>query len=169
MNTLRLSNLLGALALTISDALENAAEHTTHSVTTMSALVSIDAHPGDTIDTLSRILRLSPSGMSRAVDRLEQEGLVERRRGTDGRAVVLFSTEQGKQKTQEFLSRRRAILNPLLEHLSEVEQAQLLEALTKIISTLPSGQDHARNICRLCDETTCHVEGCPVHQGLTSP
>jgi MarR family transcriptional regulator, negative regulator of the multidrug operon emrRAB len=166
MDTSRLSNLLGALALAISDALEDAAERTTHSATTMSALVSIDAHPGDTVDTLSRVLRLSPSGMSRAVDRLEQEGLVERRRGTDGRAVVLFSTDQGKQKVQEFLSHRQTILNPMLEDLSETEQMQLLGALTKMLSDLPNNQEHARNICRLCNETICHIEGCPVHQGL---
>jgi MarR family transcriptional regulator, negative regulator of the multidrug operon emrRAB len=165
MNTSRLSNLLGALALTLADSLIVQAERTSHSSATMSALISIDAHPGETIDALSRVLHLSPSGTSRVIDRLEQEYLVERRRGIDGRTIILFSTLQGKLQVQEFLSNRQSVLKPTLDALSPTEQLQLLQLLEKMLSSLPHNVEQARNICRLCDETTCLIEGCPVHHG----
>lgn len=162
MNTSRLSNLLGALALKISDALEDTVKRNAYTATTMSALISIDAHPGDTIDTLSKVLRLSPSGMSRAIARLEQQGLVERHRGKDGRAVFLFSTNRGRKEVQKFLFHRHEIIKPIVENLSETEQTTLLNALEKMLSTIPLDREDARNICRFCDETICHTKGCPV-------
>jgi MarR family transcriptional regulator, negative regulator of the multidrug operon emrRAB len=165
MNTSRLSNLLGALALALADSLVTQAEKTIPSSKSMSALISIDAHPGETIDALSRVLKLSPSRTSRVIDRLEQDNWVERHRGKDGRAVILFSTPQGKQQVQEFLLNRYSILQPSLDTLSEAEQLQLLHLLEKMLSNLPQNPEQARNICRLCDEATCHIEECPVHHG----
>ncbi len=42
------------------------------------ALVEIGTWPNETIDALSRTLRLSPAGTTRLVDRLVREGLVRR-------------------------------------------------------------------------------------------
>ena len=168
MENNRLSNLLAALSLSITDRLESIAESSADSATTMSALITIDAHPGDTIDTLSRVLNLSPSGMSRVITRLKKEGLVESRRGEDGRAVNLFATAKGQEKSQEFLARRQVILQGTLESLSLSERSQLLGCLEKILFSLPNDMDHARNICRFCDEFVCHQEGCPIEQGATS-
>ena len=162
MENNRLSNLLAALSLSIVDRLESTAESSAYSATTMSALISIDAHPGDTIDALSRVLNLSQSGMSRVITRLKKEGLVESRRGEDGRAVNLFATAEGQAKSQEFLARRQAILQGTLESLSQSEQSQLQGFLEKILFGLPKDMNHARNICRFCDESVCHLEGCPV-------
>lgn len=165
MNNNRLSNLLAALSLSIADSLENIAESSAYGATTMSALITIDAHPGDTIDTLSRVLNLSPSGMSRAISRLKKEGLVESQRGEDGRAVNLFATAKGQEKAQDFLARRQNSLQSILKSLSQSEQSQLLGCLEKMLIGLPENMDHARNICRFCDESICHQEGCPVEQG----
>ncbi|MEM8831081.1 MAG: MarR family winged helix-turn-helix transcriptional regulator [Cyanobacteria bacterium P01_G01_bin.19] len=168
MDNYRLSNLLAALSSSIADSLANTAEFSAHSTTTMSALITIDAHPGDTIDKLSRVLKLSPSGMSRAISRLKKDGLVETQKGVDGRTVNLLATAQGKQKVQEFLTLRHTILQSILESLSQSEQSQLLGCLEKILFCLPNDVEHARNICRFCDESICHQEGCPVKRGVTN-
>ena len=166
MDNNRLSNLLAALSLSIADSLESIAESSAYSATTMSALITIDAHPGDTIDTLSRVLKLSPSGMSRLISRLKKESLVESLRGEDARAVHLYTTAKGQEKAQNFLAHRQTILQNTLKSLSQSEQSQLLGCLEKMLIGLPENQDHARNICRFCDESICHQEGCPVEQGV---
>ncbi len=115
---------------------------------------------------MSRVLCLSQSATSRVVDRLELDGLIERRRGADGRTVLLFPTDKGKQQIREILSHRQATLESILSILSTKQQTQLLALLEKILANLPHDQEQARNICRFCDEVVCHRDGCPVGRAV---
>ena len=81
------ANMLGAVALAVSDAIhETAREIVSHSGETPAALVVIGYGTGPSNDSLLRVLGLSHPGTVRLVDRLVKDGLVERRHERVGRA-----------------------------------------------------------------------------------
>jgi len=159
------ANLLGALALALADRIKQAADAPVGRGSETPAAISEIGHaPGLTIDLLARSLRLSHAGAVRLVDRLEADGLVERRAAQDGRAVALFLTRAGKQRRKVILARRRAALDTVLEHLTRDEQRELSRLARKLLVRLPAGEADALSICRLCDEQTC--ADCPIEEGL---
>ena len=82
MDNKRTLNLLGALALSIVDALNTVVEaNAGYGGEAPAALVTLGAEPGISINTLRQILNLSHPGTVRLIDRLESQGLVERRPG----------------------------------------------------------------------------------------
>jgi len=92
---------------------------------------------------LAQAVVLSRSGLTRLVDRLEQEGLLRRdRSGSDRRATYAVLTLKG------FRAFRRAwpiyaqgILTHFLRHLTEQEGHILTEALEKVIVASQSSQE----------------------------
>ena len=90
MDDAHTANLLGALSLVVHDRFGEAmTEATGGSETAAAALSSLDNFlDRPTIDTLRRVLGLTSSGTVRLVDRLEDEGLVERGTGEDRRAAA---------------------------------------------------------------------------------
>ncbi|MBI1879160.1 MAG: MarR family transcriptional regulator [Chloroflexi bacterium] len=162
----RTVNLLGALALAIADDLRRVtAEGAAHGAAAPAALVMIGAYPGHTIEELSHILQLSHSGTVRLVDRLAGDGLVERQRGADGRAVALFLTATGEQSRQVVLVKRRQILEEALQSLSPEEQTLLTTLIERVLTGFTRDRAHADAICRLCHEDVCPAELCPVEHG----
>ncbi|MCG8349814.1 MAG: MarR family transcriptional regulator [Chloroflexales bacterium] len=163
MDTTRTSNLLGALALALADEVQQVtAQDTGHGATAPAALVSIGTYPGQTIDQLSGVLRLSHSGTVRLVDRLARDGLVERRAGTDGRTVALYLTTTGERAMHTLLAGRQHVLERALQGLTEAEQTQFTVLLEKALTNIVTSRSHADYICRLCDETVCPEAQCPV-------
>lgn len=77
---------------------------------------------------------LSPSGLSRAVDRLVEAGLVRREScPNDRRGTFASLTEHGIGRMQEALERHRVDVHALLEGvLSEQEQAVLVTLLERL-------------------------------------
>lgn len=160
----RTANLLGAHALAVGDVVRAAAEGASAlSAAGPAALVAIDMHPGQSLDTLARVLRLTSSGAVRLVDRLASEGLVERRPGADGRTRALHLSAAGERAVRGVLDERQAALVGVLEVLSEREQEQLAPLLEKLLQGLAGDRARARGICRLCDLGACR-EGarCPL-------
>jgi MarR family transcriptional regulator, negative regulator of the multidrug operon emrRAB len=163
MNTARAQNLLGALAVALTDALQRVtALQAGHGAAAPAALVGIGTYPGQTIDQLSTTLQLSHSGTVRLIDRLAHDGLVERRAGSDGRSVALYLTERGEQTTQALLAERQRVLGRALQALSDAEQDELTRLIEKVFAAIVEGRQHADHICRLCDEAVCPQETCPV-------
>jgi MarR family transcriptional repressor of emrRAB len=159
------ANLLGALALALADRIKQAADAPVGRGSETPAAISEIGHaPGLPIDLLARSLKLSHAGAVRLVDRLEADGLVERRAAEDGRAVALFLTRAGKQRRKVILARRRATLGAILEPLNCDEQMELTRLLRKLLVHLPTGEADAHSICRLCDEGAC--DDCPIEEGL---
>ena len=76
---------------------------------------------------LARRIVLSPSGLSRLVDRLEEEGLLRRLAGReDARAVFVAITEAGARRLAEAAATHVAVLRErLLSGLDEAEMRQL--------------------------------------------
>ena len=105
----RTANLLGALALTLSDR-AGAAVHARAGVSgsDAAALVTLRNYAeGEPLDLLRRALALSHPAVVRLADRLQARGLVERHRSaSDGRAVALRLTAAGRRAADAALGAR---------------------------------------------------------------
>ena len=170
----RLANVLGAFALALSDEMEAAtADAAGHAGAGPAALVALsDLLAGRSVDDLRRAVGLTHSGGVRVVDRLVDDGLVERRPGPDGRSVSLALTGQGRRLAGQIGDARQAVLQRALDVLDDQDQADLAGILDKLVggevvrrldaraagATPPGGW-----LCRLCDTVACgRPEGrCP--------
>ncbi|NER85187.1 MAG: MarR family transcriptional regulator [Leptolyngbya sp. SIO1D8] len=165
MDDERTLNLLGALALSVVDALNTAVEaNTGYRGETPAALVTLGAEPGISINSLRQILALSHPGTVRLVDRLQSQGWVERRAGADGRTLALFLTESGYERRQAILAERRQLLQLAVSSLPPDDQQQLTELLEKMLMAMTTTEQQAFANCRLCEEEVCPGDLCPVEQ-----
>jgi DNA-binding MarR family transcriptional regulator len=159
----RLANLLGALALTITDRTRDAICSTAGSSTSAtSAIIHLSHAPPNGIETLRRVLALSHSATVRLIDRLSAEGLVERApAGRDRRSVVLSLTERGREVARIVERDRLDALRRTLEATLSSEQRLQLTALVEImLNGLTDREPALWRICRLCCFAAC--PDCPV-------
>lgn len=165
MDDERTLNLLGALALSVVDALNAVVEvNAGYGGEAPAALVTLGANPGLSINALRQILNLSHPGTVRLIDRLESQGLVERKSGTDGRTLALFLTEAGHERRKAILAERQRQLQLAISLLTEKERKQLTKLLEKMLSAMTTSELRSFAICRLCEEEECPAERCPVEQ-----
>jgi DNA-binding MarR family transcriptional regulator len=157
----RTANLLGVLGLAVAARIEAAARASLrHGGETPAAVVVIGYGLGPSNDELRRILGLSHPGCVRLVDRLEADGLVERRAARDGRAVALFLTPAGHDLREALLAGRLAAILPILQPLDDAEEAALAGLLHKLLAALPGSDNERCHLCRLCDDRVC--SDCPI-------
>jgi DNA-binding MarR family transcriptional regulator len=90
-------------------------------------------HPVRMNELAGRILA-SKSGLTRVIDRMEDAGLVERRRpAEDRRAVEVVMTEKGADALHAARRvHRRGIYEHFAKHLDDADFAALLEVLTNV-------------------------------------
>lgn len=90
----RLANLLGAVALGLTDAaVADVAAQADLDTTSATALVAmLDLARSGSVQRLSRLVGISHSGAVRMVNRLADAGFVERRAGPDGRTITVALT-----------------------------------------------------------------------------
>jgi DNA-binding MarR family transcriptional regulator len=160
----RAANLLGALALAVSDRLREAAEQPEDGLVASepAALVTLAHYPGQSILSLARTLGVTHSGAVRLADRMEASGLV-RRTGTDrGRLLALHLTGRGQHAARRVLGRRQAAAEQLASLLSPAETAALEQLAGRLLAAIATDRASARRLCRLCDEPLCASAGCPV-------
>ena len=165
--TSRLENLVGALAMRISDEIEDLGPRILNGsvAAPASALTTIGLHPGISIRWLANGLTLSHPGTVRLVDRLVQTGLVERRAAEkDGRAVSLWLTKKGNDVCQSLLERRGHSLAGLLKSLTDKERAQLERIAVKLLTASYAGEAMAVRTCRWCDGEVC--TDCPIDAAM---
>ncbi|WP_282607356.1 MarR family winged helix-turn-helix transcriptional regulator [Pelagibius sp. Alg239-R121] len=160
--TLRTANLLGAAVLGLHDELKQSVEKRSgRAGEAPAALNAIGHQPGLSNDALSRLLGLTHTGTVRLIDRLLEDGLVERRSAArDKRGVALYLTAQGKTVRAEILQDREAALAPLVSRLSAGEQKTLGTLLGKLLNGVSRDDSHKLRICRLCDSRAC--KDCPI-------
>jgi MarR family transcriptional regulator, negative regulator of the multidrug operon emrRAB len=118
------------------------------------ALVLVGARPGLSLEELRRPLALSQPGAVRLVDRLEARRWVERRRG-DGRRLALHLTPGGRRLTQQLLAEQAKALAALVASLSDVEQAELVRLLEKMLVARVVEHGDRERLCRLCSRAEC--------------
>lgn len=157
----RTANLLGVVGLAVADRIEEAARDILrHAGETPAAVVVIGYGLGPSNDQLCRILGLSHPGAVRLIDRLVADGLVERRKARDKRAIALYLTEPGESLRDELLKGRLAAIRPLLLPLTGTEQDDLASLLHKVLASMETTDLERCNLCRLCDDRVC--SDCPI-------
>jgi DNA-binding MarR family transcriptional regulator len=162
----RTANLLGALAVLLSDALADATRSAAgRSGAAAAALAVLVQEPGQGIEALRLPLGLSHSAAVRLVDALEADGAARRGPGDDGRSVSVTLTDAGRAVGREVLDRRATVLDHALAGLDDAERATLATLLERILFGLTADSRHAERICRLCDYASCPEPDCPVTQG----
>lgn len=173
----RLENVLGSLAVAVSDAIQAAAEDAAgHAAAGPAALTALRIHRGCTVDHLAKVLGLTHSGTVRLVDRLAADGLVRRGAAPDARAVSLELTAKGVRRVTRVAEARAAAVERFLVNLDESERRTFLTLLEKVVVEGVDGWDDVARRCRFCDLDACHEGGvaCPLDQrmaalGLATP
>ena len=163
----REANLLGALAVAVTDELAAASVAAAELTATQTAALNVVVHhPGCTIRELSAVLELTHPGTVRLVDRLQDEGLLERRAGVDARSVALHVTPAGRRVWNRQRHARDERLAELVGSLSRGSRAALRGAVELLLAELTTDEGRAESICRLCDESQCPQDRCPVTLAL---
>lgn len=170
MSQSREKNLLGALALAVTDLMRAEIERAAgRGATVAAAIVTMSTFEGLSIESLRHHLGLSHPATVRLVDRLVAENLVERRAGGHGRTLALHLTGAGLRVAADIESSRDTALGGVLETLTPAERDALTPLIEKLLAGLTGGRDDAHRVCRLCDQQCCDVQprGCPVDQAIT--
>ena len=157
----RTTNLLGALSLALSDRIKSSLKEVLgRSGESAAALMVIGYAPGLSVESLRQVLERSHPGTVRLIDRLVDDGLVERRKADDGRAVALHVTRKGGRQRTKLIDKRLDTLEHALDGLSERERTQLGDLLAKLLTSLPGSEMDKHRICRLCSVRVCTE--CPI-------
>lgn len=163
MEQAQLSNLLGALSLTLSDAQQAAAKEASGlSPSACAAIATLGPYPGSTIGAVARVLGVTHSVAVRLVEDLVQAGLIERGPRPDRRQVALRLSAKGAQTRQAILAARDGVLTDALAALGADEHRLLGDMLSSMLTRLTRSREKADHICRLCDEDVCTPRHCPV-------
>lgn len=163
MRMQRLENLLGALALSVTDAVAQGIEKSEGAYGSDTfALILLQHAESLRSDVLSRQLRLAQSSTVRLVDRMERDGLVRRDTGTDRRTVMVSLTARGLRAAERVRLARQAVLRELVSKLSESERSALHDVSVKLLDGLTVDLASGEQNCRLCDEDACSLADCPV-------
>lgn len=158
----RLINTFGALSQAVSDRVRMAiAEAFNAGGETAAALIAIGHEPGMSIGQIRQILRLSHAGAVRVVERLGDQGLVEKSQSSSDRRVVHVTlTLQGQAQRAELLGLRKAAVAALLGKVSAEDRVALERAAVAILSSVFCDPQGGWATCRLCDHARC--DDCPV-------
>jgi DNA-binding MarR family transcriptional regulator len=160
----RTNNLLGALVVALGDAMRSNVETASgHGVTAAAALATAFAFPGRSVDHLRKIVGLSAAGATRLVDKLQADGLIERRASLDdGRSRAVLLTEAGDKSADAVLEARRSVYARALAVLSTQERKQLARMLDAMLTAMTPDRATCELTCRLCDIAACPQDICPV-------
>lgn len=163
----RSDNVVGALALALTDAMLREAQAQAPEPGPAAAALALLGHdPGMPIDRLHRSLGLSHSGAVRLVDRLVRDGLVVREPSPlDGRAVALRLTPTGETTCQAVIAARDSAITQALAPLTTQERQMFGTLAEKVLRGFVVDLDHAYSVCRLCAYEACTE--CPVDDELT--
>jgi DNA-binding MarR family transcriptional regulator len=165
--TSRVANRLGAVALTLSDAIRDAVEDATGmSGGAPAALISLhEWADGRSVEVLADAMRVSHSRAVRVVDGLEAAGLARRQRSPDdGRRALVVLESEGHALAEQAMAARAAVLLEAVASLDADDTPQLDRLLGPLLAARTHGSRTAAGICRMCDAHTCgHFDGsCPV-------
>ena len=163
----RTANLLGALTLEATHVQQQTSEAVMGiGGAAAAALVTIQARPGWTIEQMRGGLGLTQPGAARLVERLTQEGLVERFGPGGRRGYELRLTAKGEDVLEQLFVARRTALTELLAPLSDRDQARLGELLEVLLAGRIGDRADLERVCRLCERRCC--DRCPVREAHES-
>jgi DNA-binding MarR family transcriptional regulator len=88
---------------------------------------------------LVELIDLSPAGVSRVVDRLQDRGLiVASRREADRRIVEVRLTDAGRQALEDVEPLRDTLVERAVERISPQERARITRALRELVAAVSS-------------------------------
>jgi DNA-binding MarR family transcriptional regulator len=162
----RPANLLGALALVVSDQMADvtsaAAGRSDSAPAALAALLHFLDRPS--VDRLRQVLGLTSSGTVRLLDRLAESGYIERGEGADRRSAAIVLTERGEAAAREVCQARAQLLDGVLAVLTPQERAVFDRLAGKMLVGMMRAPGAVRWGCRLCDTGICRGSpgGCPI-------
>ncbi len=98
------------------------------------------AREGTRISDLAALSAISPSAMTRVLEKLEARGLVERIRGAqeDGRAAMVKITVEGRRTRKQLDHLMIDRTNQIIASIPEKQRPQILKALTILNNAIES-------------------------------
>lgn len=137
IDTVALADALRPALLQVGRELRREARGAGVSPEQVSLLVDIKYAPGIGLRDLAARQRVSPPAMTKHVDRLERDGLVERTQSeSDRRRVGLTLTAEGQRLLRRVRSRRTAWLAQRLEGLDAADLAAIEAAVEPLFGLL---------------------------------
>jgi DNA-binding MarR family transcriptional regulator len=159
----RTENLVGALALALSDHLDEVlARSSGLRVPDAAVLNVVGQFPGGTIESVRGVLGITHGGVVRIVDRLAAAGLLERRPGPDARSLALHLTADGNARWHAQTTARAAWLAELVRRVPSDVRPHVEPVVSAMLAALTPDDEVAEATCRLCDESVCPQRRCPV-------
>jgi DNA-binding MarR family transcriptional regulator len=161
------ANRLGAVAVTLSDAIREATEVATGMGGGIPAvLISLrEWADGRSVDVLAEAMRVSHSRAVRVVDRLEAAGLARRESDpSDGRRALVWLEPPGRELAERALDARARVLGGVVAGFDDSDVRHLERLLGALLDVTTVDVRAARGTCRFCDAGACgHFDGgCPV-------
>jgi DNA-binding MarR family transcriptional regulator len=99
------------------------------------------------MNDLASALRVDPSTVTRAIQRMEGEGLVRRAPAADdGRGIAVTSTDEGRRRRATVAERRFRIVEHIMAPLSEEERTQLVALLDRFVASLDDYVRHGASV-----------------------
>ncbi len=137
---------MGALSLVVADRMHAAVEPIAGlGPSAPAALAALHEFlDGGSVTQLSSVLGLTHSGAVRLVDRLADEGLVERVGAPDGRAVSVVLTRSGRGTAERILRARQESVTCALSALTSDEVDDLAAALDTMLTTVTLARAEGR-------------------------
>ncbi|WP_179119534.1 MarR family winged helix-turn-helix transcriptional regulator [Ensifer adhaerens] len=164
MTSSRFINLVAALGTALADAQGRACESTGVLQSDAAALITVGYHPGMSVGALAPIIGFTQSAAVRSVGRLVSQGLIERGRARDKRQVELTLTPAGASLREKILAARQRAVETATAALDPWQQVDLEPMVERMLAALTRDRESADHICRLCDETVCTPDTCPVER-----
>lgn len=151
------ANILGALALAVTDGTSNAVlaagGGSRSEATALSALYHLLAYPS--VERIRQVLGLTHSGTVRLLDELEAAGHITREPGIDARSRAVRLTPAGRRAAKRVAGARAKFLNRTLMALSADERETWVGLVARVLTPMKRGPGAVRWICRLCDTKQC--------------
>jgi DNA-binding MarR family transcriptional regulator len=108
-------------------------------------LLTLNRAPGENQGYYAEQLEVEPITLCRMVDRLEEAGLIERRRDpADRRAWQLHPTAKAKEMVETLQRLTDSLLEDMLEGLSSAERAELVRLLKAVGTNLAARREMVR-------------------------
>jgi DNA-binding MarR family transcriptional regulator len=94
---------------------------------------------------LATQLKISAPAITQLTNRLIRKGLIKRTVGSvDRRCVIVGLSIKGRQLVDHFRRHRREVFTRALVHLSKREQAEITDALVRVVAALEDFEANAR-------------------------
>jgi MarR family transcriptional regulator, negative regulator of the multidrug operon emrRAB len=164
MHTERAANVVGAFATALGDRLAERSRLTVrHGANAPAALAAAANYDTLSIERLRRLLGMSHPGAVRLVDRLQADGLVQRRAASDARAVDIRLTARGRKRVERLFAERTAVVTDALAGLEPDERHTVVDLLGRLLDAAIDETPEAESTCRLCRHDACGTTGgCPI-------